>query len=151
MEKLLRFQDRNFDQVYYPLSKLRGFSRQDATCGGCLFIHFDPLRNANQVDAGSDIDVDYVKIKFTDASVLGTVIRNIMTNINSTPKGIVDVLIIFGNAVQKQAFDIKGSNTSQYLCTPQTDAGEDQFGSAAAACAGVTWNDVITIHMASDV
>ena len=71
MEKLLRFQNRNFDQVYYPLSKLRGFSRQDAACGGCLYIHFDPLRNANQADVGSDVDVDYVKIKFTDASVLG--------------------------------------------------------------------------------
>jgi len=151
MEKFLRFQDRNFDQVYYPLSKLRGFSRQDSVCGGCLFIHFDPLRNANESDAGSDVDVDYVKIKFTDASVLGTVIRNILTNISSSRTAIVDVLIIFGNAVQKHSFDIKGSNTSKYLCTPQTDAGEDQFGSAEAACAGVTWNDVITIHMASVV
>ena len=152
MEKVLRFQNSNYDQVFYPLSKLRGFSRQDAACGGCLYIHFDPLRNTTQPDGGAsptgNFSTDYVKIKFTDSSVLGTVVRNILTNIASEKGGIVTILEVFGTAVRKQAFDTKGSNTSQYLCTPQTPEGEDQFGSANANCAGVTWADVIEIHMA---
>ena len=141
MDKLLFFQDRNFDQAYYPVSKLRGFSRGFGGCGGCLYIHFDPLRNANQTDHAGDFDVDYVLIKFTDASVLGTVIRNIMTNINSTPKGVVRVLEIFGDEVRNHAFNIQGSDTRKFLCTPENAATE-------ASCSGTTWQDVMTIHIA---
>jgi hypothetical protein len=144
MDKLLYFQDRNFDQVWYPFSKLRGISRGFGGCGGCLYFHFDGMKNESQPDDGGDIDVDYVVIKFTDASVMGTVIRNIMTNIYAEKTGIVKIIEIFGDEVRNHAFNIKGSDTRQYLCTPENEATQ-------ATCSGTAWTDVVTFHVASDV
>ena len=96
MDKLLFFQDRNGTRHTTQSQSCVDSVGASVDADNCLYIHFDPLRNANQTDHAGDFDVDYVLIKFTDASVLGTVIRNIMTNINSTPKGVVRVLEIFG-------------------------------------------------------
>lgn len=136
MEKFLRFRDRNYNEVHYPLSSLLGFSRQDPSCGSCLYIHFKPLRVTTQADGVGDFDTDHVKIKFTDMSVHARAVINLLTNI-SAGSGVIDVMVINGDSLQFHAFDLKNNNISQYFCNPNGNE----------SCNTTTWVDFVAIHM----
>jgi hypothetical protein len=147
MEKYLRFQDVNYNQVVYPLSRLLGFSRKSTDCGKCLFLHFEPLRVTTQVEADTgaeDFNTDHVRIKFSDANVLRQAVKNLLTNIAASKTGYIEVLCLNGNSLESQAFDVKGFNISQYLCAPEG------YGSALDGCAGASWDELIKIHIVED-
>lgn len=144
MEKYLRFQDANYDQVVYPLSRLLGFSRRSTDCGTCLFIHFEPLRATRQSEAGTgaeDFDTDHVRIQFSNANVFRQTVKNLLTNIAASKTGYIEVLCLNGNSLESQAFDVKGFNMSQYLCAPEG------YGSELDGCSGASWTDLIKIHI----
>ena len=82
MERILRFRNRNFDNVYYPLSRLKGISR-DATN---LVFNFESL-NKN-----GDSATDTVKIKFTDAGVHPLAVSNFYKAVYGSKTTIITII-----------------------------------------------------------
>ena len=115
MEKILRFRNRAFDNVYYPLSRLKGLSRSTAK----LVFHFDPLKNSGTSDT------DKVEILFTDAGVHPLAVTNFYKAVYGSKKTIVTVVDVAsvndGETVprDKHVFGVDNddANMSQYFNT----------------------------------
>jgi len=115
MEKILRFRNRAFDQVYYPLSRLKGLSRSTAK----LVFHFETLTK------NGTAETDKVEILFTDAGVHPLAVTNFYKAVYGSKKTIVTVIDVAnvndGETVprDKHVFGVDNddANMSQYFNT----------------------------------
>jgi len=82
MERILRFRNRNFDNVYYPLSRLKGISRDTTN----LVFNFESL-NKNGTS-----DTDTVKIKFGDAGVHPLAVSNFYKAVYGSKTTIITII-----------------------------------------------------------
>ena len=115
MEKILRFRNRNFDNVYYTLSRLKGISRDSTN----LVFNFESL-NKNGTSS-----TDNVKIKFGDAGVHPLAVTNFYKAVYGSKKTIVTVIDVssiedngtVGRSLHAFGVDDNDGDFSQYFDT----------------------------------